>query len=51
MKKSIALGITLTGIGAALFGAFSLYKLTKEEEYDGRNYSLSVSIAPLSVSV
>ncbi|MDD6202246.1 MAG: 1,4-alpha-glucan branching protein GlgB [Lachnospiraceae bacterium] len=27
------------------------YKLTKEEEYDGRNYSLSVSIAPLSVSV
>ena len=34
MKKSIALGITLTGIGAALFGAFSLYKLTKEEQAD-----------------
>ena len=32
MKKSIALVITLTGIGAALFGAFSLYKLTKEEQ-------------------
>lgn len=34
MKKSIALGITLAGIGATIFGALSLYKLTKEEQAD-----------------
>ena len=51
MKKSIALGITLTGIGAALFGAFSLYKLTKEEQTTLYNFKDNSFIQNINIKL